>query len=287
MSKLINQVNKYLTDKHHTKWSQLDTDLYRLLNISKLTPDRVENLSKDLLNLNLLSNGKVNPKTAKEVAGFEFDNYILHLSPADLSGTNVCPSASAGCKAACLNSAGRGRFDAVQFARLRKTLYYVHFKKQFLSHLDTEIGKAVKRANGKKVAMRLNGTSDIPFELLKVRDDKSLIELYPNVTFYDYTKIIKRLEMLHAKPISNYSLTFSASESNHSHVEKALTLGFNVAKVFSDIPTNWLGIECIDGDKHDFRFLDKTNTTGLYVALKAKGLAKKDTSGFVTQCKGN
>ena len=37
-------------------------------------------------------------------------------------------------------------------------------------------------------------------------------------------------------------------------------------------------VKVIDGDEHDMRFLDEPNVV---VGLKAKGKAKKDSSGFV------
>ena len=53
----------------------------------------------------------------------------------------------------------------------------------------------------------------------------------------------------------------------------------NIAAVFNgDLPDTWLDLEVIDGDIHDLRFLDPSP---VIVGLKAKGRAKKDTSGFV------
>ena len=45
-----------------------------------------------------------------------------------------------------------------------------------------------------------------------------------------------------------------------------------------DIPKTFKGLEVIDGDEHDMRFLDKDNVV---VGLKAKGKARNDYSGFV------
>ena len=55
--------------------------------------------------MKLLSVG--NPKTLKGMAQ-GYNTYILHLAPFTLSGRNTCPKATAGCAAACLNTAGRG-----------------------------------------------------------------------------------------------------------------------------------------------------------------------------------
>jgi hypothetical protein len=58
--------------------------------------------------------------------------------------------------------------------------------------------------------------------------------------------------------------------------------GVNVAVVFDLPPTEWRGLEVVNGDLHDFRYLDRK---GVVVGLKAKGKARKDTSGFVVQLK--
>ena len=48
-----------------------------------------------------------NPKLLKgEKKGYQ--SFVLHLAPADLSGREVCAKRTAGCTAACLNTAGRG-----------------------------------------------------------------------------------------------------------------------------------------------------------------------------------
>jgi len=75
-----------------------------------------------MANKNILTYG--NTKTAKgEKTGYLTG--ILHLAPGQLAGVQVCPQASAGCLSACLNTAGRGRFDAIQQARINKTRWAV------------------------------------------------------------------------------------------------------------------------------------------------------------------
>jgi len=44
------------------------------------------------------------------------------------------------------------------------------------------------------------------------------------------------------------------------------------------MPNTYAGAPVVDGDASDLRFLDPD---GVVVGLKAKGDAKKDTSGFV------
>jgi hypothetical protein len=123
--------------------------------------------------------------------------------------------------------------------------------------------------------MRLNGTSDIRWEIYKVYNGNNIFQEFPNVIFYDYTKIPNR----RIDGIPNYSLTFSRAESNQKYTELAIQNGFNAAVVFRDtLPTTWNGIPVIDGDIDDLRFLDPKN---VIVGLKAKGKAKKDTTGFV------
>ncbi len=94
------------------------------------------------------------------------------------------------------------------------------------------------------------------------------------MTFYDYTKHPDR----DVSGIANYSLTFSLAESNDSEAEQALAAGLNVAAVFKQVPTEFLGRPVVDGDESDLRFLDPK---GVVVGLKAKGSAKTDKSGFV------
>jgi hypothetical protein len=75
------------------------------------------------------------------------------------------------------------------------------------------------------------------------------------------------------KHLPNYHLTFSAADGNDSDVAEALMQGMSVATVFDRIPE---GVYSADED--DLRFLDPK---GIVLGLKAKGRAKKDTSGFV------
>jgi hypothetical protein len=119
------------------------------------------------------------------------------------------------------------------------------------------------------------------------------------VEFYDYTKITKRaLKFAKGEMPSNYHLTFSKTESNDADCIKVLEAGGNVAIVCSlvvykqavscgRLPYPYDTPKAIDGDAHDFRPIDpdmRGNVTGgVVIALKAKGDAKKDQSGFVVQ----
>jgi len=86
------------------------------------------------------------------------------------------------------------------------------------------------------------------------------------------------MRYLQGKLPSNYHLTFSKSENNWDKCLDVLNNGGNIAAVFDKVPDTYLGYQVIDGDKSDLRFLDPKN---VIVGLKAKGKARKDTSGFV------
>jgi hypothetical protein len=200
---------------------------------------------------------------------------ILYLAPASLSGRQVCPHRSAGCELACLYSAGMGAFSNVQAARVAKTLAFFKDKEGFINDIKKDITALAKKAkkSGMLPCVRLNGTSDIPWH------NMDIMQAFPNVPFYDYTPNKKRmLDFLDGKLPKNYSLTFSRKEDNESACEEVMAKGGNVAAVFKDAPESWKGTPCFDGDQSDLRFLDPK---GVVVALKAKGKAKKDTSGFV------
>jgi hypothetical protein len=203
---------------------------------------------------------------------------IMYLAPASSSGViNVCPKASVGCMAMCLNTAGRGQMAMVQQVRLARTLFLKENPTAFEKQLEKETAKLIASAirAGKIPAIRINGTSDLPRLAL------SLAELFSDVQFYDYTKIPKPWK----RTRKNYDITFSRSETNEKDCLDALANGINVAVVFSTkktekLPDSYLGFEVINGDEHDLRFLDKK---GVIVGLTAKGKAKKDTSGFVVR----
>lgn len=212
--------------------------------------------------------------------GYGWMTFGLHLAPYTLSGRNVCPYASKGCAEACLNTAGRGQMHAVQQARINKTKLFHSGKATFLQFLNKDIYAAKRKAKreGLKPCFRLNLTSDISWERY------GIIQNNPDVQFYDYTKNhVRAIKFANKELPKNYHLTFSRSENHKiSFIQSMVNLGTNVAVVFDkDLQQNggggWEDMITINGDKHDLRFLDKPNRI---VALKAKGKAKKDQSGF-------
>jgi hypothetical protein len=153
----------------------------------------------------------------------------------------------------------------------------------FFKNIEASIISIVKKAQkqGLKPCIRLNGTSDIPFENYRVYDGLSVFERFPEVQFYDYTKNPYRI--LNKDMPKNYHLTFSGSMERLDLFDKVKNSGkkVNIALVFKSVPKTYDGIKCINGDSHDLRFLNKGKMS--IIALTAKGAAKKDTSGFVIQ----
>ena len=259
-----------------------------------------------MANFELLTRG--NPKTVKgERRGYL--TFILHLAPHTLSGHNVCPKATKGCIASCLNLAGRGGIfaagqatNAIQRARLRRTELFFSDRAAFMAALVRDVERAISYAKrrGLRPVFRLNGTSDIRWERVPVVRDAirsgapkaviypSIMDAFPRVQFYDYTKIANRRDLP-----SNYALTFSLAENNDSAAIGALLNGMNVAVVFRSPETvarvmaegsytfgGRIGLTrpVFNGDESDLRFRDPK---GHIIALYAKGPARRDASGFV------
>jgi hypothetical protein len=226
--------------------------------------------------MKLLSTG--NPKILKGVKQ-GYMTYILHLAPADVSGYNTCPKATAGCKAACLNTAGRGGMfkkgemtNVIQEARKRKTRMFFENRSEFMGQLVKDIRLAIKQCEkvGLIPVFRLNGTSDIAWEKYEVEGARNIFELFPDVQFYDYTKNYLRFDKVLP---SNYHLTFSRSETNGDKAMELLSRGVNVAIVFDKLPETYGGFKVINADETDLRFLDAKG--GVICGLKYKKMTGK------------
>lgn len=243
-----------------------------------------------------LINSGLNAKTIK--GDGEYITAIMYMAPAtSLQGVNVCPMAEkAGCIDACLYTAGRGAMNVVQQARLRKTMFYRDKRTEFMATLVDDLERFVRHCQkkGAMPACRLNGTSDIQWERYHVcyrngERFESIFEAFPEVTFYDYTKIYKRV---YRDLPDNYHLVLSYSEADHKYaaatVQAHRDTGANMAVVYRSreqvehILSHSLaqyGSPVVDGDKTDLRFQDGQ---GVIIALYAKGKsARQDQSGFV------
>lgn len=231
-----------------------------------------------------------NLKTNKSIS-LGYKTFILHLSPSTLAGVgNMCPKASIGCISGCLNTAGHGGIikadgaSKVQAARKRRTIEFVTNREDFMLELYVDIRKAVKQCNklGLVPVIRLNGTSDIVYESIPVMGYANIFEAFPEVQFYDYTKIVGRYTK--CQHIPNYELVFSRSEVNELGTIKAINKGMRVAVVFDKVPDTYMNAPVVDGDVHDLIFLQPS---GSIIGLKAKGRARKDVSGFVVRTTEN
>jgi hypothetical protein len=218
--------------------------------------------------MNLLSPMASNAKTKKQLGEMGIDGRILYLEPSRF----LCPAASPGCLEVCLKSAGRMHMSNAVTARQRRTALYLSDREAFTAQLVNELDKLVASAvsKGLRPVARLNGTSDV--------DWSDIIKMFPMIQFYDYTK--RPQLALAAKLIPNYDVTFSRSEVNDTIVKRLLDKEVRVAVVFDKVPDTYLSVPVVNGDSHDFRFLDKQ---GVVVGLKAKGKARKDDSGFVVR----
>jgi hypothetical protein len=231
----------------------------------------------------LLSKGTTNAKTAKN----ERETLILYMAPAtqNASGHDLCPFRSAGCTAACLYTAGRGKFNSVKNSRINKADYFTQDRRTFTAQLALELIAANKRAKkkGENIAVRLNGTSDIDhIYTLKKFAGLDVLQL-DGLEFYDYTKNPHKVKRYAG---TNYALTFSRAEDNEAEALHVLKSGGLVSAVFLDsLPDTWRGFKVIDGDAADDIMLkaqhDAKPGAGIVLGLKAKGDAKKDASGFV------
>lgn len=213
---------------------------------------------------------------------------VLHLAPADSAGLlaggrpfSVCPSSTPECRELCLNTAGFGVRPVVQGARVDRTRWLLEDRFGFVESLalDLELEWRAASEAGMTLAVRPNGTSDLPWLAL------DLAARFPDVQFYDYTKLPR--PWLRTRP--NYHLTFSRAENNWPACEEALAQGINVAVVFDvrkdeALPAAFCGRLVVDGDLNDLRFLDPEG--GVVVGLRAKGRARGRPGGFVVPHRG-
>lgn len=203
---------------------------------------------------------------------------ILYMAPGQESGRNLCPYASPECLKLCLNTAGMGGvYQSIQEARIRKARFWLEKTDQFLDVIRADIRSLERqaKAEGKTPVVRLNGTSDVRWE------KTGIMEEFPHIQFYDYTKFPAEHRSLPA----NYHLTYSYSEDQAAGLrsDQWNALGVNTAVVFAvkpgqPLPATFRGRPVIDGDESDLRFLDPQ---GSIVGLRAKGDARGSLSDFV------
>ena len=198
-------------------------------------------------------------------------NAVLYLEPG-VDYKTICRASSNGCRASCLTHSGMMRMPAQTAARIERTKLYLTEREKFMQRLHSEIAGLLRKAErqGKRLALRLNGTSDL--------DWTEVYAQYPEIQFYEYTK--RPDLILKSKNLTNLHMTFSRTENTKaSTIKRMVEAGANVAVVFDDkkeMPLVVMGMKVIDGDDHDRRFEDKN---GNIVGLKLKGtLATKQAA---------
>lgn len=212
--------------------------------------------------------------------------YGIYLASANLSGFNVCPN-SEYCKDNCLNGSGHNRLDrlskkgSIDRSRIIKTRLFFANREVFMRIMIHEIEKERKKAekNGTFFSIRLNCTSDIN-PIAFTLEGKNILEIFPDVQFYDYTKVPSRIAV--ADKYSNYDITWSidGSEKNREIGLEFLKNGGRVAVVYgeNDMPKTWYGYECGNGDETDYRPSDIAPVC----ALKFKKTANNYVNGKFT-----
>lgn len=194
--------------------------------------------------------------------------YCLYLAPANMSGYEVCPN-SQYCRDLCLNNGGRNKGDIwakggiynskMNISRIKKTQLFFKDRQLFMLMLAYEIELARKKAEklNMEFSVRLNGTSDIS-PLAFSYNGVNILDMFPNVTFYDYTKVYRRYDVLEC--YNNYDLTFSYDGHNWNDCMDVLYNGGRIAVVFyGELPKRFNGYEVVDGNTYDMRYKDPRN----------------------------
>lgn len=233
-----------------------------------------------------------------------------------LAVPDVCPGSSEGCRAVCLSDAGKMSMPAVKNAQIRGLTSLTGNRQAVLAVVAAGIADLVRQARGEgrkthrkvRVGIRLNITSDLPWENYSVKVDHdfakwltertkvrvapgtydNLMDLFPRVVFYDYTKVWPRMaRYLKGGMPDNYHLTWSMTEEglNRLRAIEVLTAGGNVAVPFAKTRNQPLPRQLtfvvnreteitypvVDADKHDIRPLDPAGTiSGLRLKLSAR-----------------
>jgi len=191
--------------------------------------------------------------------------YCMYLASWDMSGYQVCPG-GVNCHRFCLNKSGRNKIQSfltsgltsVDVSRIKKTKLFFEDREKFMTLLVHEIGKNKRYAenHGMGFSVRLNGTSDLSPLAFK-KGDKNILEIYPEVQFYDYTKVFPRFSQ--TRDYANYDLTFSFDGYNGEDCRRVLDEGLGrVAVVFDGgvLPKRFCGYDVVDANLSDIRYED-------------------------------
>jgi hypothetical protein len=200
------------------------------------------------------------------------NTYVMYLAPAETSGYNTCPNSTDLCRMACIFGTGRSKFDPkIPKARIERTISFIQDREVSMEKIIKEIRAAHRKSRREKMkfAVRLNGTSDINPLAFRYQG-KNILEIFPRIQFYDYTKDHKRISV--ARNNSNYDLTFSYSGENWDVCQEMLDKGIRVSVVFNvkkghPLPSHFNGYPVVDGDLTDYR---PSDPNGCIVGLRYK-----------------
>jgi len=242
-----------------------------------------KNLKHAKENTGLSYLGMVNNSTKHEKA-YKYNEmvYTVYLAPANLSGYEVCSGRTPECSELCLNESGRNRINgdtnSINQSRIKKTRLFFENHQFFCNWIVDDIKRAKIKAEKQnfRFSVRINNTSDISPETIFIRENgikKNILQLFPDVQFYDYTKIPSRIQL--TKKYPNYDITFSYNGYNMEQCIQMLNNNIRVAMVFNKVPTEYNGFKVIDGDLYDLRYLDPKN---VIVGLKFKKVRNKLTT---------
>lgn len=210
--------------------------------------------------------------------------YCIYLAPADMSGYNVCPN-NKYCRQFCLNASGHNKADILAHgieesktnkARIRKTRLFYENREVFMTIMVMEILKGIEYAkkHNMEFAVRINGTSDLSPELFKY-NGVCILDLFPNVQFYDYTKVYNRIKLM--SKYKNYDLTLSYNGFNWNDCERFMNEGGRAAVVFEgELPKAFKHYRVIDGNTYDMRYMDDN---GVIVGLHYHPVASDFVNG--------
>jgi hypothetical protein len=245
--------------------------------------DKINSASKQwaIDNIDYINSSNKLLGTSMKVEKGESEGYytsVLYMQPADkVSTVTLCPSASLfGCKADCLISSGMLGLTTGQSAATRRTILFLLDPIRFFAMLKKEINAKHKK-HGKKLAIRLNGTTDIDFT--------DFIASMPHIRFYDYTKIYARVLK---NRLANYDLTYSGSAYSPKVMlmtARAVRAGHRVAIAFNTGETAGefkMPTDLADFDTTDLRFTDSNELGGLKFkgGNRAARIASMDSNNF-------
>lgn len=204
---------------------------------------------------------------------------------------NVCPHSTKGCRATCLGFSGHLAMAHTERAMLARYLMLCMYPYQFWQLVHHEIGVHKQRVerHGKKLVVRINGTSDLRVESEPREYGVDLLGDYPDVWFQDYTKR-PLVSSGWRTTVPNYYLVRSATERDGQDVfdehDGNIVVPVDLGKD-DPLPETFLGRPVIDGDKHDLRCLDHqisgANQHAVLVRVKKRKDGKRNVNdhGFI------